>query len=380
MATRQHHDSPGISFSGFSSGSFPIIYLANACVRVCVCVRVCMCVCVYFVKDCDWLSVVECWMFWIWTAVAKELEAEIHRPAEAVQNHRGSPRIGPRSWLYRPYQTDRFRPLWLLLFDYFSLISSFFNFLSPARSLSHHHWNDHLWDYCISWAWCGSEALSSSFRFFWLLLPIGDEKAKMNRISFPIDLNRIDRIDWCVELLGADLEMDAGDIEDLIDELEDLSDSGPEMDTMSVTSTPKPSLRPFFASSRSLAPATVDSSVASSVAVARNFFLQLFHWRFGRYWLSHWLIQWLIHWLINSLINGYCHCFMDCFNARSLNLFVNWSVNQSMEQLVFCAIFFFFLPFWECILSGFSQDSLRILWLCFVLWFVFNPQKSWSKP
>lgn len=51
---------------------------------------------------------------------------------------------------------------------------------------------------------------------------------------------------------GADLEMDAGDIEDLIDELEDLSDSGPEMDTLSVTSTPKPSLRPFFASSRSL--------------------------------------------------------------------------------------------------------------------------------
>ena len=56
------------------------------------------------------------------------------------------------------------------------------------------------------------------------------------------------------KLTGADLEMDAGDIEDLIDELEDLSDSGPEMDTLSVTSTPKPSLRPFFASSRSLAP------------------------------------------------------------------------------------------------------------------------------
>lgn len=48
------------------------------------------------------------------------------------------------------------------------------------------------------------------------------------------------------------LDMDAGDIEDWIDQLEDLSDSGPEMDTLSVTSTPKPSLRPFFASSRSL--------------------------------------------------------------------------------------------------------------------------------
>lgn len=60
-------------------------------------------------------------------------------------------------------------------------------------------------------------------------------------------------IDPSMKLAGADdLEMDAGDIEDLIDELEDLSDSGPEMDTLSVTSTPKPSLRPFFASSRSL--------------------------------------------------------------------------------------------------------------------------------
>ena len=42
------------------------------------------------------------------------------------------------------------------------------------------------------------------------------------------------------------------EIEDLFDELEDLSDSGPELDTMSVISTPKPSLRPFFSSSRSL--------------------------------------------------------------------------------------------------------------------------------
>lgn len=47
-------------------------------------------------------------------------------------------------------------------------------------------------------------------------------------------------------------DMDAVDIEDLFEELEDLSDSGPEMDTMSISSTPKPSLRPFFSSSRSL--------------------------------------------------------------------------------------------------------------------------------
>lgn len=47
--------------------------------------------------------------------------------------------------------------------------------------------------------------------------------------------------------------MDPTDIADLFDELEEMSDSGPEMDTMSISSTPKPSLRPFFSSSRSLA-------------------------------------------------------------------------------------------------------------------------------
>ena len=37
-----------------------------------------------------------------------------------------------------------------------------------------------------------------------------------------------------------------------MNELEDLSDSGPEVDTLSITSTPKPSLRPYFSSTRSL--------------------------------------------------------------------------------------------------------------------------------
>ena len=37
--------------------------------------------------------------------------------------------------------------------------------------------------------------------------------------------------------------MDPEEIEDLINELEDLSDSGPDVDTISVGSTPKPSLR-----------------------------------------------------------------------------------------------------------------------------------------
>ncbi|XP_063231551.1 phosphofurin acidic cluster sorting protein 1 isoform X2 [Bacillus rossius redtenbacheri] len=47
-------------------------------------------------------------------------------------------------------------------------------------------------------------------------------------------------------------DMDPTEIENLFQELEDLSDSGQEMDTMSISSTPKPSLRPFFSSSRSL--------------------------------------------------------------------------------------------------------------------------------
>lgn len=45
------------------------------------------------------------------------------------------------------------------------------------------------------------------------------------------------------------------DIQALFQELESLScdeDSGAEQDTMSISSTPKPSLRPFFSSSRSL--------------------------------------------------------------------------------------------------------------------------------
>lgn len=52
--------------------------------------------------------------------------------------------------------------------------------------------------------------------------------------------------------VGAGTDMDPADIEDLFEELEDMSDSGPEVDTMSISSTPKPSLRPFFSSSRSL--------------------------------------------------------------------------------------------------------------------------------
>jgi len=66
-------------------------------------------------------------------------------------------------------------------------------------------------------------------------------KKLMQMILRNIELKR------SVILKGGDME-----IEELFEELEDLSDSGPELDTMSVSSTPKPSLRPFFSSSRSL--------------------------------------------------------------------------------------------------------------------------------
>lgn len=52
------------------------------------------------------------------------------------------------------------------------------------------------------------------------------------------------------------------DIQALFQELESLScdeDSGAEQDTMSISSTPKPSLRPFFSSSRSLLDNTVSN-------------------------------------------------------------------------------------------------------------------------
>lgn len=42
-------------------------------------------------------------------------------------------------------------------------------------------------------------------------------------------------------------------IDELFDELEGLSDSEPDADTLSVGSFPKPVLPPFFASSKSLA-------------------------------------------------------------------------------------------------------------------------------
>ncbi|XP_014259960.1 phosphofurin acidic cluster sorting protein 1-like [Cimex lectularius] len=54
-------------------------------------------------------------------------------------------------------------------------------------------------------------------------------------------------------------DMDPAEIEDLFEEL-DLSDSGPEQDTISISSNPKPSLRPFFSSSRSLLQDSIQGS------------------------------------------------------------------------------------------------------------------------
>jgi len=62
--------------------------------------------------------------------------------------------------------------------------------------------------------------------------------------------------------------MDATEFEDLMEELGELSgsDSGPEVDTLSMSSTPKPSLRPFFSSSRSLVHDTLNVPVTGELS------------------------------------------------------------------------------------------------------------------
>ncbi|XP_023715103.1 phosphofurin acidic cluster sorting protein 1 isoform X2 [Cryptotermes secundus] len=76
--------------------------------------------------------------------------------------------------------------------------------------------------------------------------------ALLKRFRVSEDLQGLDNDQEAIgqQLSGGDV--DPTEIEDLFEELEDLSDSGPEIDTMSISSTPKPSLRPFFSSSRSL--------------------------------------------------------------------------------------------------------------------------------
>lgn len=55
-----------------------------------------------------------------------------------------------------------------------------------------------------------------------------------------------------IDFIFSEGTVDPAEIEDLFDQLEDFSDSGPDVDTISVGSTPKPSLKPFFNSSRNI--------------------------------------------------------------------------------------------------------------------------------
>ncbi|XP_069681566.1 phosphofurin acidic cluster sorting protein 2 isoform X2 [Periplaneta americana] len=82
--------------------------------------------------------------------------------------------------------------------------------------------------------------------------------ALLKRFRVSEDLQGLDNDQEAIgqKLSGGDV--DPTEIEDLFEELEDLSDSGPELDTMSISSTPKPSLRPFFSSSRSLLQETLN--------------------------------------------------------------------------------------------------------------------------
>lgn len=79
-------------------------------------------------------------------------------------------------------------------------------------------------------------------------------------------------------LLGASLG-NTSDIQALFQELESLScdeDSAGEQDTMSVSSTPKPSLRPFFSSSRSLLDTTHNTSNTGKYIFLHCMFVKYF--------------------------------------------------------------------------------------------------------
>ena len=64
--------------------------------------------------------------------------------------------------------------------------------------------------------------------------------------------------------------VDPAEIEDLFDQLEDFSDSGPDVDTISVGSTPKPSLKPFFNSSRNILNEARAAAAAAKAAKAEK--------------------------------------------------------------------------------------------------------------
>ncbi|KAL2725691.1 phosphofurin acidic cluster sorting protein 2 isoform X1 [Vespula maculifrons] len=104
------------------------------------------------------------------------------------------------------------------------------------------------------------------------------------------------------KLSGGDME-----IEELFDELEDLSDSGPELDTMSVSSTPKPSLRPFFSSSRSLLtpPHSEDQIARKSYKHRRMIYVRIDVGDFTYVHLLTRVREYLVGWL----------CTVACYNS-----------------------------------------------------------------
>ena len=85
---------------------------------------------------------------------------------------------------------------------------------------------------------------------------------KKFKVTDPGDLDHDQSLDQKLE----EGSVDPAEIEDLFDQLEDLSDSGPDLDTISIGSTPKPSLKPFFCSSRNLLQETRAGNVSFSEA------------------------------------------------------------------------------------------------------------------
>ena len=102
--------------------------------------------------------------------------------------------------------------------------------------------------------------------------------------------------------------MDPADIEDLFDQLEDYSDSGPDADTISIGSTPKPSLKPFFCSSRNLLHEARSVVAAAAVAKAQSEYYSsyLFHHLLNsRYYKGKCSLL-----LLQSLNQHYTHSFI----------------------------------------------------------------------
>ena len=95
-------------------------------------------------------------------------------------------------------------------------------------------------------------------------------RACIEKKSFKSHLKQISGICIICILSFTEGTVDPADIEDLFDQLEDYSDSGPDADTISIGSTPKPSLKPFFCSSRNLLHEARSVVAAAAVAKAQS--------------------------------------------------------------------------------------------------------------